>query len=140
MPNRVGQFCNLLSTFEKNNIELAGISVVDSSDWAVLRMVCTDPNHVREVLTLGSHDFIESKVLLVELPDDDTLRKVCCSLLQAEINVQFVYPLTIRRHGNPVMVFHVDDNVTATQVLTRHNFIMLESNDIFDPDGTGEDN
>ncbi len=139
MPNRVGQFCEILDTFEKNNIELAGISVVDSAEWAVIRMVFTDPNHAREVLKLHSHDFIESHILLVEIHDDDTLRQVCSCLLQAEINVHFVYPLTIQSHGNPVMVFHVDDNVIATQVLTKHNLILLGSEDLFDPGGMGED-
>ena len=95
MPNRVGQFCELLDTFDKNNIELVGISVVDSTDWAVIRMVCTDPNHTREVLMLRSHD-------------------------------------------NPVMVFNVDDNVTATEILSRHNFILLGSEDIFDLGGMAD--
>ena len=135
MPNRVGQFCELLETFDKNNIELVGISVVDSTDWSVIRMVCTDPNHTREVLTLRSHDFTESKVLLVELHDDDSLQQVCNYLLQAEINIHFAYPLTIHRHNNPVMVFNVDDNITATEILSRHNFILLGSEDIFDIGG-----
>lgn len=138
MPNLVGRFCELLDTVDKNNIDMVGISVVDSTGWSVIRMVSTDPNHTREVLTLCSHDFIESAVLLVELHDDDSLQQICCYLLQAEINIQFVYPLTIRSHGNPVMVFHVDDNVTATEVLTRHKFILLGSEDIFDPDGTND--
>lgn len=138
MPNRVGQFCDLLEAFDRNSIELLGVSVVDSTEWAVVRMVLADPGHAREVLKLNSHDFTESKVLLVELHDEDALRQTCSHLLQAEISVDFAYPLTIRSQGNPVMVFHVDDDVVATQTLMRHNFILLGSEDLADPGGIND--
>lgn len=137
VPNRVGRFCDLLESLSQNNIELLGVSVVDSTDWAVMRIICSDPGHLAEVLRRGSYDFTESDVLLVELEQGDTLQHACQCLLRAEINVNFVYALTIQNHNHPVMTLHVDDSILASQILTRHDFILLGHEDLADPGKKG---
>ncbi len=137
MPNRVGQFCDLLGSLSQNDIELLGVSVVDSTDWAVLRIIGSDPGHTREVLRRGSYNFTESEVLLVELEQSETLQRACQCLLQAEINVHFAYALTIQNHNHPVIALHVDDHILACQILTRHAFVLLGQEDLADP---GRDN
>jgi hypothetical protein len=133
MPNRVGQFRDLLNVLGEKEIRVIGVSVVDSTDWSVIRMIFDNPNHARELLHEHGYKFTESEVLLIELQSDDSLREICAHLLCGEINVHFAYPLTIRSHSYPVMVFHVDDTVLATQILTRRNFTLLGSEDLADP-------
>lgn len=136
MPNRVGQFLELLDAVAPKDVQLVGVSVVDSTDWAVVRMVFTQPDHAREILKTAGHSFTESEVLLVELASDETLREVCSYLLRGEINVHFAFPLTIRRHENPVMAFHVDDTILARSILQRHGLTLVGWEDLADPDGT----
>lgn len=133
MPNRVGQFRELLDAFATKNIRVVGVSVVDSTDWAVIRLIVTEPDHAREVLRANSHSFTESDVLIVELACDETLREVCAHLLRAEINLHFAYPLTLRTHDNPLMAFHVDDPILATQLLTRRGLTLVGHEDLADP-------
>ena len=133
MPNRVGQFLELLDTFATKKICVAGVSVVDSTDWAIVRTIFTNPNHAREVLKTSRHSYTESEVILVELQGENSLRDVCGHLLQAEINVHFVYPLTIRSNDFPVMAFHVDDSILATQILIHQGMTLLGSEDLADP-------
>jgi hypothetical protein len=133
MPNRVGQFLEILDSLTPKDVQLVGVSVVDSTDWSVVRMVFDQPNDAREILKTAGHSFTESEVLLVELICDETLRNVCSYLLRGEINVHFAFPLTIRRHGNAVMVFHVDDTILARDILLRHGFTLVGWEDLTDP-------
>ena len=133
MPNRVGQFLELLDIFAEKEIRVVGVSVVDSTDWAVVRTIFTDPDHAREILKTSGHSYTENEVILVELQSDDSLRDVCGHLLRAEINVHFAYPLTIRRHDHPVMAFHVDDTILGTQTLIRHGMTLIGNEDLADP-------
>jgi hypothetical protein len=135
MPNRVGQFLEFLDALAPKDIQLVGVSVVDSSDWAVVRMIFLQPNHAREILKSTGHSFTESEILLVELISDETLREVCSHLLRGEINLHFAYPLTIRRHGNPVMALHVDDTILARDILLRHGITLVGWEDLTDPGG-----
>jgi len=130
LANRVGQLHELLEKFAENRLEVLGVSVVDSTDWAVIRIVFADANKARETLKSAELPFTESSVLLIVLPAQDSLSEACSHLLRAEINVHFAYPLTIRTDDSPIMVFHVDDIVTAAHVLSRHGFKLLGYEDL----------
>jgi hypothetical protein len=133
MPNRVGQFQELLQHFANQHVRLVGVSVIDSTDWAVVRMIFDQPGHARQLLKEGHESFTEAEVLLVELHSDSALQEILQSLLRAEINVHFAFPLTIRSNDNAVMAIHVDDLCLARQVLTRMEFILLSDEDLADP-------
>ena len=108
LANRVGQLKELLNLMAEKAVEVLGVSVVDSSDWAVIRLVFSEP-------------------------DKAALSEICGHLLHAEINVHFAYPLIGRRDAEPVMVLHVDDPVLATHLLTSHGIRLLGSEDLADP-------
>lgn len=133
LANRVGQLKDLLDVVDEEDLGLVGVSIVDSTDWAVIRVVFARANKARSILRRRSVPFTESQVLLVVLQTDESLREVCANLLQAEINVHFAYPLTLRRRGNSVMAFHVDDPVVASQVLRKHGFTLLGEEDLSGP-------
>ncbi len=130
MANRVGQLEDMLLFLAKEKVSLLGISIVDSADWAVNRMVFTDHDKAREILRKCSLSFTESEVLLVEIAAGKSLADICGHLVRAEINVHFAYPLMVRRQDNPIMVFHVDDTTTATQTLTHHGLTLLNDYDL----------
>jgi len=130
LPNRVGQLGELLDVLDQAELELAGISVVDSTDWAVVRMIFTECGKAREVLTRHAIAFTECEVLAVLLEEPGSLHRLCKTLVAAELNVQFAYPLLIRREGRPAMVLHVDDFLLGRQVLIKHGFTVLDHEDV----------
>ena len=132
LANRVGQFKDLLDILAAEDLEVLGVSVIDSTDWAVLRIVVSDPNKAGAVLQAHGLPYTESRVLLPVLRDDKPLSQICGLLLQAEINVHFAYPLTLRHDDCAVMVFHVDDAPVAAEILSRHGVVLLGDEDLRD--------
>ena len=130
MPNRVGRLSELLTTLDEAEVEVAGMSVVDSADWAVVRMIFTDVGKARVKLTGAGVAFTESDVLAVTLHDIDTLSQVCKALVAAELNIQFAYPLFLRHNDYPVLVFHTDDHILSAKILTKRGFILLDHEDM----------
>lgn len=135
LANRVGQLRELLTLLADNDISLLGCSIVDSCDWSVVRVVTDDPNKAREKLKQRGMPFTESMILLAVLEEDDALSHITELLMRAEINLVFAYPLTIQRHNHPVMALHVDDDVLASHLLTRHGLTLLGREDLADPGG-----
>jgi hypothetical protein len=131
--NRVGQFKDLLDFAAEKGLYLLGLSIVDSCDWSVVRAVFSDPNKARAMLQDNKFSFTESTVLLAVLDEDDALPHIFELLLRAEINMYFVYPLMIQHANHPVMVIHVDDDVTASHLLVRHKLTLLGREDLADP-------
>ena len=132
LANRVGQLKDVLEVLAEEDLEVFGLCVIDSTDWAVIRMILSDPGKAREILKGHGLPFTESRVLLVVLPGNDTLSRICSLLLNAEINVHFAYPLTVNYEASPAMVLHVDETILATQILTCHDFKLLGDEDLAD--------
>jgi hypothetical protein len=133
LANRVGRLRDLLGILAEEGIALYGFCIVDSSEWAVVRAICSDPSEVRQLLKAHGAGFTEKEVILIELPDDGAMALICTLLIRAELNINFAYPLLIRRHLNPVMVLRVDEQSLAVQLLTRHGFTLLGAEDLADP-------
>ena len=130
LPNRVGRLSKLLQLFEAAGVELAGLSVVDATDWAVTRMIFTTPDKAAEILTRNDIAFTISDVLAVVLTEQDTFSRMCKTLVSAELNIQFAYPLFIRRDDCPVVIVHVEDHLLATQLLSKHDFTLIDHEDM----------
>lgn len=133
LANRVGQLKEVLDTFTEQKLRVLGISIVDATDWAVIRLVFDDPDKARIVLDRHRIPYTDSEVLLVVLEDEDSLALLCGHLLRAEINVHVAYSLTVRPTHRPVMAFHVEDPILAAQILTRHGFVVLGKEDLQNP-------
>ena len=133
LANRLGQLKELLDVFLDREIRVLGFSVVDSTDWAVVRVVVSDPDKAREVLKRERLPFTESEVLLVELAGENDVSLVCGLLLQAEVAIHFAYPLTVRRDDHPLMAFHVDDHLLAAKILVHHGLGLIGYDDLDDP-------
>ncbi len=125
MPNHVGQFLTILELLEEKEIEVIGVSVVDSTDWCVVRLVVLNPNHARELFRRQGYNFVECEILLVEMDGAASFREICASLLQAEINISSTYALTYCSRGNSVMGINVDETTLARQLLIRHGLTLL---------------
>ncbi|MEM1026702.1 MAG: acetolactate synthase [Planctomycetota bacterium] len=132
LDNRVGRLLDLLEIFDKQQITLAGLSVVDSADHAVVRLLTSNSALARRLLFRFEHCCSEIDVIAVELPRETALAEVCEVLLSAELNIHFAYPLLVRPRGLPVMAMHTDDIVLAGQILRRRGFECMAENDLGD--------
>ena len=130
LPNRVGRLGELLEGLAEAEVELAGLSVVESTDWAVVRMIFTEPGKAREVLKRQGASFTESEALAVVLSEAKTLNQVLKALVSAELSVGYAYALLIQREDSPVLALHVDDHVLAVQLLTKHGFTLVDHADL----------
>ena len=55
---------------------------------------------------------------------------ICRSLIQAEINIHYAYPMLTRPHGFGVLVIHVDENETSRNLLLDDGFNLLDESDL----------
>src|SRR5437899_10053264 len=87
LENKVGALLDLTRTLSEANVHVCGISVVDTADASVVRVIVDDPDHCREVLHKAQIPMGESVVVVVELPrGPEKLDAVLRSLVAAEVN------------------------------------------------------
>lgn len=132
LENRVGRLLDLVRVFEGQALALCALSVVDSADHAVVRVVTSRAELARRLLTRHHLAFSEAEILVVELGQGQTLLKLCTTLLSAEVNIYFAYPLMVRPHGAPTIALHTDNQAFAGQILRKKLFTLLGENDLGD--------
>jgi len=130
LDNKVGKLLELLRTFdEAPSTRLAAFSIVDSSDYAVVRMIFTNADAARHILRRSQYTFSETDLIIVELGEQQCLSGACQFLLGAELNIRFAYPIMLRGE-HPAVAICVDDNHLAGQILLRKRFRLLAEEDL----------
>lgn len=130
LDNRVGKLLKLVEIFHGQSLRLAGFSILDSADHAVVRIVTSRSDLARRLLERHELPFSEVDVLVVELERHHTMAMLCKGLLAAELNIHYIYALMIRPHGNAAVVLHSDNQHVACEILRRRLFTMLGENDL----------
>ncbi len=130
LDNRVGKLLELLDVFQGQAIKLAGFSILDSADHAVVRIITSNSDLARRLLMRHELPFSEAEVLVAELEEKRTLSMACKALLTAELNIHYIYPLVVRPRGYAAIALHIDDHHVACQILRRRLFTLLGENDL----------
>ena len=135
MENRVGRLNDLLRTIERDDLRVLALSIVDTVDFAVARIVVDETDRARELLQLSDFTVIENDVLGVELPEDSQpFIGIFRPLVSAELNVNYIYPLLYRRRGRGAVALHVDDIDQAGEILKQQGHRLLTESDLVQDD------
>src|SRR5437016_10482838 len=114
IANRVGGLLDVVRRFETTDNRIVSITIVDSADCAIIRIVLSDPERALEVFERAGLPVTESDLLVVQLPEGaQPLLQICKALLMAEINIHYAYPLLIGPQGRAALALHVEDHETA---------------------------
>jgi hypothetical protein len=107
------------------------MSVSESTDSAIARIVVSDPERVEKLFRQNNVAFGVCEVVVVEMREVATqLVKLLAALFMAEVNVHFTYPLLTRPRGFAALALHVDDTECASSVLMGEGFKILSQSDI----------
>src|SRR6266481_1438927 len=114
VENRLGNLLNVIRRFETSDNRIVSVTIVDSADCAIVRIVLSDPERALEVIQKAKLPFTESDLLIVQLPGgSQPLLQICKALLVAEIDIHYAYPLLIGPEGRAALALHVDLHETA---------------------------
>jgi len=118
LENKPGRLANVLSALAREKINITALTVMDSHDNSVLRVVASDLAKTKRVLTSLNTPHAENDVLVVELRNQPGALAHVCELLGAEhINIEYAYCSSGGRNGKTVGVFKVSNTEKAKQLL-----------------------
>ncbi len=130
MENKVGALQNMLRRVERSDLQIIGLSIVDSADCSIARLVTNNYERTKELLDFSGLTKFETDVIGVLLPETEQPHtSVCSALMSAELNVQYVYPLMYRR--NAVYVDNIDE---ALRVLKEQRYDFVTEDDLLEYD------
>jgi hypothetical protein len=126
LENRVGQLLEVVRSFNGTKVKIIGLTISDSADCSILRLILSHPEQGREILSLNKHAFAENELIAVELhTGPQSLSDLCLALIQAEINIHYAYPLIHHPRGRSAVAMHIDNIEQAGTALHSMGFEIL---------------
>lgn len=135
IENRVGRLHDLLRYFEGHRVRIVALSIANSVDCAIVRLIVNDTDRGRELLSLNNFSFSESDLVGVELPDShQPFVDICLALLQAEINIHYTYPLLYHKSERGAIALYVENVDMACGILRERGHLLITEGDLLQSD------
>lgn len=131
LENKVGALLDVVKVLEQHDVHVLALSIHDSSDMSIVRMIVSDPELVHHLFHEHEIACSECELLVVEMSGGaPELKRLLGALLQAEVNIHFSYALLTRPNGHTALALHPEDYECASAVLRASQFKLLSQTDI----------
>lgn len=131
LENRAGQLAEITKDIADAGLDLRAISIAETSDYGVLRMIVDDAEKATSILL--SHGYILSMtpVVVVEVPDTPGgLAPVLALLAEGNIDIEYMYSLFTHKEDKAYMVFRVSEEEKFITLLAQHGMKPAEKADL----------
>jgi hypothetical protein len=118
--NKPGRLANVLSALARDKVNLLALSVMDSHEHSVLRLVPDSVAKTRQVMKALSIPFTETDVMVLELRHQPgALAHICESLAAEHVNIDYAYCSAGGRNGKTLGVFKVANAEKSMRILNN---------------------
>jgi hypothetical protein len=131
LENKIGRAADVMDIIAKEKIDVKALTLSDSTDFGVLRLIVDDPDKCFNVLK--DNDFVvqETEVLGIEIEDKPGGLSLVLNILEEnKINVEYMYATVERKKGNAIVVFKIDNREKAIEILLKNGIAVATKNDL----------
>ena len=108
LENRTGQLAQITKLLAENEIDIRAISIAETSDYGLARMIVSDCRKASDVLLQHGDILSMTPVWAVEVPDSPGgLAQLLGVLADAHVDVEYMYSLFTHREGKAYMVLRI---------------------------------
>ena len=131
IQNKKGTVVSVTEILSKNNINLRALSIAETQDFGILRLIVNDEKAAEAVLTENGYLIKVIDVVGVKIGDEPGKLTAALDVLdKADINVEYLYAFMARTEKHAYVVLRVEDNAVAEKVLTDAGFHMISEADV----------
>lgn len=131
IQNKKGTVVSVTDVLSKNNINLRALSIAETQDFGILRLIVNDEKAAEAVLSENGYLIKVIDVVGVKIGDAPGKLTAALDVLdKANINVEYLYAFMARTEKHAYVVLRVEDNAVAEKVLTEAGFKMITEADI----------
>ncbi|MBN1380139.1 MAG: ACT domain-containing protein [Deltaproteobacteria bacterium] len=132
MENKPGSLENVTRILKDADINIRTLSLADTSDFGILRLIVNDVDAAKKVLKENGFTVSRTTVIAVEVPDQPGgLHRIMSVIAAQNINVDYLYAFVEKSGENAVIIFRFNDPDAAIDVLQKNNFTVLSGEKLY---------
>lgn len=126
--NALSELTNVLAT---HNINIRALSLADSSDFGIARLIVDNSEQVQAALERSHYIVKVTSVIAIEIPDESgSLNKILKVLADNGRNVEYMYGFTGRKTNSAYMIIRCTDISETEKVLEKAGIRMMNQDEL----------
>ena len=119
VENKPGTLARICEELSANDINIFALTIADTIDHAIIRMVVSDPRRALELFEERGTFVSENDVLMLEGKNQPgELARIAVALKEAQVNIEYAYLATPPGEGRGLLVLRANDLEAASKALT----------------------
>ncbi len=123
MENKNGRLAEITRLLASKNISLRAVTIADTADFGILRLLVKDPDYARDVLLEAGFTAKETEVLAVAMDDKPgALAEVMELFEKNKVNIEYLYSILAGKGDKADVVFKVEDLERGESLLKQNGY------------------
>jgi hypothetical protein len=130
LENKSGRLTEVLEVLGEENIRITALSVADTSEFGILRLIVSDPEKARESLKKRNFTVNLTDVISVMAPNEARhYAKILRILSDLDISVEYTYAFSVG--AKSIIILRCSDTEKAIEALKSHEMELLKASDLY---------
>jgi hypothetical protein len=131
LENKKGRLAEVTQTLSREKINIRALSLADTADFGVLRIIVNNPERCLAVLKANSFVAQVTEVIAIEVEDKPGgLARILEVLDQDNVNVEYMYAYVEKTRENAIVICKIDDRERALQVLEKNGIAIVRAEEL----------
>jgi len=118
LENKPGQLAEICRALAKADVNIAALSLADTTDFGIVRLIADDHEKACEALTKAGFAARQTEVVMVTVPDSPGgMADFMAKLDEAGINIEYSYAYGFGRGEKAILIFRFSDNARAEEII-----------------------
>lgn len=132
VENKLGRLADITQILSENKIDIRALSIADTTDYGILRLIVNNPEKAVEVLKNADMTVSITNVLAIGIPDQPGgFASAIRVLSDAGMGVEYAYAFITPEDGEAYVILRVDDNTKASEILKAGGVNLLSQEQLF---------
>ena len=129
LENREGRMDEVLRVLAENDVNIVALSLADTSDYGMLRMITSNPHKGRAALKEAGITAMLTDVVALRVPHETgSLAKAMHQIVEGEVNIEYMYAFA---NGVDAAVLKSDDPGRVIDILKGSGFDVYSADEAY---------
>ncbi len=132
LENKAGRLAEVTRVLSESGINIRALSLADTSDFGILRLIVTDNERAKKVLKEHGFTVGKTTVVAVEVPDKPGgLHSILDLLSTSGVNVEYMYAFVHQSGNTAILIFRFDRTEQAIEALQKNGINIVPGEKIY---------
>lgn len=135
LENKSGRLADVTRTLAQNQINIKALSIADTTDFGILRLIVNKPEQAEKVLSDNGFTVSATDVVAIAVSDVPGGLSTALEVLEKDgIGIEYMYAFVGKQEEEALVILRVENHTKAIQLLQANNVKVLTSQVIADMD------